>query len=782
MDTSIKTLEFDKIIKQLVPYASSSLGEEAILAIEVINDIEKINSLLDETDEALSLLYRIGEVPMGGISDIRSFVKRAEIGGVLGVSDLTQIGDFIYGVNQIKLYLDRIESEKITCEYIKQYIDQLININSLRKEIEQCIDMYGNIMDDATPRLKEIRTQIKVMESRIKDKMNNILNTKRDFLTDSIITIRNDRYVVPVKVEFKNTFEGIIHDTSQSGNTVYIEPKAVVELNNKVNSLLHDEKEEIHKILKRLTEKVAENADSLLENSKIVQNLDFIYAKAKYAREINAVRPIINEKGIIKIFKGRHPLINQNEVIPNDIFLGESYQTMIITGPNTGGKTVTLKLTGILTLMMQSGLLVPANERTELAVFDNIFADIGDEQSIEQSLSTFSSHMKNIIYITNNITINSLVLLDELGAGTDPKEGAALAVSILNYLNDRGARIIATTHYSELKTYAYNSDKVINASVEFDVETLKPTYKLLIGIPGRSNALDISKRLGLKEVIVNSATQQLDTEKTDVSKLIIQLENQGLYLDKLINENESLKQALMADKKQYEDKLNEINRQKEEIMLKAKSEANAVIKNAQREVADIIEELRELKRSKKLDFKDHELIDIKSKLATKSLFAEESKVSTTYDKLAPGDLVKVLTLNRTGELLEKVNDTEWLVQIGILSSRINEKNLELIEDKNNNIKNDKSSQNKVSITRSTENLLELDLRGLRYEDALFKLDKFIDSAVLNNYSQVSIIHGHGTGALRKGVQNYLKKSPYVKDFRFGKEGEGGVGVTVVTFN
>ncbi len=773
MNISNKTLEFDKILNILSNFASSSLGKEAITEIVIQVDINKIETLLNETDEALKLLYRMGDAPFGGITDIRPHVKRAAIGGVLEIAELVEVADVIYSVYQMKVYLERVENEKIESIYISEYINRLVNLNSLRKEIELCIDSRGQIADDATPKLREIRKEIIIMENRIKDKMNNILSTKRDLLTDSIITFRNDRYVVPVKVEYKNTFEGIIHDMSQSGNTVFIEPKAVVDLNNKVSSLLHDEREEIIRILRRLSENVANNSEELMLNLSIIKNLDLIYAKAKYAKAINGVKPIINDKGIIKIIKGRHPLISPQEVIPNDIYLGDNYYTMIITGPNTGGKTVTLKTAGLFTLMMQAGLLVPANDQTELAVFDNVFADIGDEQSIEQSLSTFSSHMKNIITITNKITLNSLVLLDELGAGTDPKEGAALAVSILNYLIERGARIIATTHYSELKTYAYNSDNVINASVEFDIKTLKPTYKLLIGVPGRSNALDISRRLGLNNKIVENASNMLDTEKTDVSKLIIQLENQGLYLDKLITENEILKSDLIAEKNEYKTKNLDYEQKKEKIIATAKAEANQLLKKAQKEIDDIVEELKALKQT---NYKEHEVIAIKSKLNVKQ-FEEAQRESTTFEILQPGNLVKVLTLNRTGELIEKINDSEWLVQIGILSSRINEKHLELIEEKKQ-----KQEFHKVSVTKSNKTLLELDLRGERYEDALIRLDKYIDRALLNNYQQVSIIHGHGTGTLRKAVQNYLKNSPNVKSFRLGGEGEGGVGVTVVTFN
>lgn len=780
MKTVEKTLELDKILQKLKEYASTSLGIEAINEMKVSTDIDEINNKLDETDEALKLIVRIGNIPLGGISDIRQAVKRAQIGGVLSIEELVNISSFAYGVNQIKLYLDRVNSERIGSIYISKYINQLISLTNLRKRIDACIDNNGNILDDASPKLKDIRQQIKVLEARIREKMNQILSTKSSYLTDTIITIRNDRFVVPVRVEYKNTFEGIIHDISQSGNTVFIEPKVVVELNNRVNSLKHEENEEIYRILRELSEEVSNVANELLQDVMIVKQLDFIYAKARFALDINAIRPKLNDQGVIKIIKGRHPLIDPQIVVANDVFLGDEHQAMIITGPNTGGKTVTLKMVGLLTLMMQHGLLVPCNEESQLAVFDNVFADIGDEQSIEQSLSTFSSHMKNIINITNNITINSLVLLDELGAGTDPKEGAALAESILDYLLKRGARIIATTHYSELKTYAYNTDKVINASVEFDVETLRPTYKLLIGIPGRSNALEISRRLGLNEKIIAQASSRIETEKTDVSKLIMQLENQGLYLDKLINENEALKKELQSQILKYELLKNELANQKDTLKERAYEEARQIVRKAQKEANLIIEELKRIKKERVLDVKDHEISELKGKLRHLIEQDTDEQLSSTSDILKPGDVVKVLTLNRTGELIEQVNEDEWLVRLGNLNSRIHKQYLELVKSSDAEKKRKKEAEVRV-IKKSTAHL-ELDLRGERYEEAIIKLDKFIDEALINNISQVVIIHGHGTGALRKGVQDYLKKCPYVKEFRYGGEGEGGVGVTVVTLS
>jgi DNA mismatch repair protein MutS2 len=780
MYTSIKNLEFGKIVDKLHHYANCSLGNEAISEIEILNDEATIEQLLRETEEALRLVYQMGDLPFGGISDIRPHIKRASIGGILSSQEILAISQFIYGVNQIKVYLEKVYDHHLSVTHLNLYIDQLINLKDLRKKITICIDENGRVLDDASPALRSIRSQIKTMEGRIKEKLQSVIQTKRDVLTESIVTMRNDRYVVPVRVDYKNSFDGIIHDQSQSGNTVFIEPQAVVEANNKLNGLLNDEKKEIERILRQLTAEIAAYKDELQNNSELAKTLDLIYAKAKYAQSIDAIKPEINSNGIIKIYKGRHPLISRDEVVSNDIILGEDYQAMVITGPNTGGKTVTLKTVGIFTLMMQAGLLIPANEHTVLAVFDNIFSDIGDEQSIEQSLSTFSSHMTNIVKIVNNISINSLVLFDELGAGTDPKEGAALAMSILDYFLERGARIIATTHYSELKSYAYNKEAVINASVEFDVETLRPTYKLLIGIPGRSNALEISKRLGLSQVILTKAKEQIDTESTDVANLIHKLEDQALLLEKRIEENESLKAVLKRDQLNIDKKLKEFENRQDEMLQKARIEAASVVERAKKEADEVIQELKELKKTRQAEYKEHEIIELKSKLNTDAYQKKQTKLANNKKELTPGDSVRVLTLNRMGTLVEKVNDEEWLVQIGILNSRINQKQLQYVEDETEQNKLKKSKSSKV-LVKAQKGSLELDLRGERFEEAMLKLDKFIDTSLLSNYHQVSIIHGHGTGAIRKGVQEYLKKSKNVAEYRYGRDGEGGIGVTVVTF-
>ncbi|ERJ13681.1 endonuclease MutS2 [Haloplasma contractile] len=779
MFTSSKTLEFEKILEQLKKYTYCSLGIDAIDEIEILNDRDTLDDLLTETDEALRLLYRLGDLPFGGITDIRPHIKRATIGGILNPNELLKISTFIYGSNQIRKYAAKMEQEQIESDKIVFYIENLFNLSDLSREINRCIDDFSNVVDDASPKLKDIRNQIKTNEARIKDRLNSILQSQKDLLTEQLITIRNDRFVVPVKVENKNTFGGIIHDQSQSGNTFYIEPKMVVEVNNRIQNLKNEEKREIEKILRELTLSVSEYVGELQENVYNIKLLDFIYTKAKYAKATNATKPTINDEGFVHLIKARHPLIPEDEIVPNDIMLGQEFTSIIITGPNTGGKTVTLKTLGLLTLMMQAGLLVPANEHSKLAVFDNVFADIGDEQSIEQSLSTFSSHMKTIINIVDNITINSLVLLDELGAGTDPKEGAALAMSLLDYFRKRGSRIIATTHYPELKTYAYNTEKVINASVEFNVETLKPTYKLLIGIPGRSNAFEISKRLGLNELVIEDAREKVDFEQTDVANLISQLETKGLQLEKLIDENEQFNQKLKQEKNTYQSKSLDIDRQKEKMIEKAKQEAASIIKSANQEAKEVINELKELKKGAKTNYKEHEVINIKSKLDSSKYYKQKEKVSKTSHQLKEGDQVMVLTFNRSGILIEQVNKKEWLVQIGALKSRVNNKHLEYIgKDDSNKIEKERT----VTVKRAKKKVtMELDLRGNRFDEAISRLDKFIDDSILNNFEKIYIIHGHGTGALRNGVRNYLKKSKYVKSFEYGREGEGGTGVTVANF-
>jgi DNA mismatch repair protein MutS2 len=599
-------------------------------------------------------------------------------------------------------------------------------------------------------------------------------------LSDAIITIRNDRFVIPVKQEYRSVYGGIIHDQSSSGQTLFIEPQAIVQLNNVLQETRVKETQEIERILVELSEKVGAFTPELLHNVKVLAQIDFLVAKAKYAKAIKGSKPILNNEGRVKLFKAKHPLIPNDVVVANDIFLGDEFTTIVITGPNTGGKTVTLKTIGLCTLMAQSGLQIPALDGSETAVFSSVYADIGDEQSIEQSLSTFSSHMVNIVDILKHVDYDSLVLFDELGAGTDPQEGAALAISILDEVYKRGARVIATTHYPELKAYGYDREGVINASVEFNVETLSPTYKLLIGVPGRSNAFEISKRLGLEENVISNARSHIGEDTNKVENMIASLEDSRKKAEEEeLEAKNHLKQAEILHK-DLQKQIDEYHQERDAMVEKAAKEAAAIVENAQREAEAIIADLRKLRLEKHADVKEHELIDAKKRLeeAAPKVKKTTNKAARPLDKsLKPGDEVKVVSFGQKGHLIEKVSNNEWQVQIGIMKMKVKESDLEFI-------KSTKVKETKPLTTikgRDYHVSVELDLRGERFENAISRVEKYVDDALLAGYSSVSIIHGKGTGALRSGVQEYLKNHRSVKRIRFGEAGEGGTGVTVVEF-
>ncbi len=657
-------------------------------------------------------------------------------------------------------------------------VDSLVSLNRLQSAINDCIDETGSVLDSASPELRTIRRAIQATESRIKEKLNQVVAERRNKLTDGIVTIRNERYVVPVRAEAKNTFGGTVHDQSSSGNTYFIEPKEVVDLNNKLQEYHVEERREIERILRALTEEVKKFVDELSVNVDVLSEIDFMFAKGKYARLIHGIRPKMNQKGIIRLVGARHPLIDARTVVANDIEIGDEYTTIVITGPNTGGKTVTLKTVGLLTLMAQSGLLIPAHASSQLAIFDHVFADIGDEQSIEQSLSTFSSHMTNIVRIMERLTVNSLILFDELGAGTDPKEGASLAISILDYVKVRGARTIATSHYPELKAYAYECDDVINASVEFDIETLSPTYRLLVGVPGRSNAFEISKRLGLKEAILEAARTRVETTKTELTDLITKLEDRGLELDREIQGLQQQNQEVEQMRLDYERKIAKFEAEREKLLEQIKKEAFENIRQAKEEAEQIVADLRQAKKAADLTIKDHELTE---KLT--ALKASEAKQAEQFKRkarnkapLKPGDEVMVLSLNRQGELIEQTKNGEWMVQLGMMKVNIKADDLEYLRK---SVKKKDTAKGKMIHKRRTDIGIQLDLRGERYEDAMLRLDKYMDEVLLAGYQTVTIIHGHGTGALRQGVHKYLKQNKHVASFRFGGAGEGGTGATVV---
>ncbi|RSK28090.1 endonuclease MutS2 [Bacillus sp. HMF5848] len=780
---ALKVLEYDKVIEQLSQHVSSSLGREKATNLMPSSSYEDVMRWQLETDEAAKVLRLKGQFPLGGITDIRPHIKRASIGGMLSPNELLHIAGTVYASRQIKQFVEEMVDAEIDIPIIEEYADQLNPPSQLEQNINHCIDEYGGVMDGASDKLRSIRQQLRTAESRIREKLESMVRSSQatKMLSDAIITIRNDRYVLPVKQEYRSAYGGIVHDQSSSGATLFIEPQVIVDLNNTLQEARVREKQEIERILIELSEQVAEHVDVLRENVLLLTEFDFMFAKAAYAKKIKATKPKINNYGHIKVFKARHPLLEPKEVVPNDIEIGgEEFSTIVITGPNTGGKTVTLKTAGLFTLMAQAGLQIPAEDGSEMTVFDNVYADIGDEQSIEQSLSTFSSHMVNIVDILKQASSDSLVLFDELGAGTDPQEGAALAISILDEVHNRGARVIATTHYPELKAYGYNRDGVINASVEFDIESLRPTYRLLIGVPGRSNAFEISRRLGLGDHVINRAKGLIDTDTNTVENMIAALEDNRRKAEEELQEAETIRKQAEELHRELQQQIIELNENRNKLLEKAEKKAKNAVEEAQAEAESIIKELKRMRSHAQI--KEHELIDARKRLesAAPTLSKKIPKSPSPAQQkrtLTAGDEVKVLSFNQKGHLIEKVNDREWQVQMGIMKMKVKEKDMEFISSptpvETKPLAAVKGKQYHVS--------LELDLRGERYEDALLKVEKYIDDALLAGYPRVSIIHGKGTGALRKGVREYLEQHRSVKGIRYGEAGEGGTGVTIVEF-
>ncbi|XMB87339.1 endonuclease MutS2 [Mycoplasmatota bacterium WC44] len=763
-----KVLEFDKVLSIINEHAVSDLAKEAVQGLTPNNEVFEVNELLSKTDEALTLLYKLGSAPLGNVYNIYPHLRRVDLDGVLSAKEIREIAMHLLAVNNNKNFLLRAESENIEVKYYKEQVDEMFYAKDLYQNINQCVDEDCRILDSASLKLSGIRSKIKTSQARIEEKLSSILSKSANMLTDGIITRRNDRYVVPVKPEYKNKFKGIVQDYSASGETVFIEPQPIVDLTNKIQLLRSEENKEIERILIQLSSEVKVYTVNLRENLEILVDIDLTFAKAKFARIYNCVLPKIGDTA--NLIQARHPLLPQDDVVANNIYFN-NYRVIIITGPNTGGKTVALKTLGLLSIMAQCGILIPVKEGSEIILFDNVFADIGDEQSIEQSLSTFSSHMTNLISITEKLTTNSLVLMDELGSGTDPKEGASLAIAILDYIRVRGCYIMATTHYPELKAYAYNNKDIVNASTEFNVDTLSPTYKLSIGIPGRSNAFEISKRLGLNERIISSAQESIETSNTEVSELINKLEDQSRFLEKRIVSYEEDSLSLKASKDELNKKIQELENENTKLKVKAKEEALEIIRKAKEESQIIIDQLLEYKE----DIKMHRLVE--QKTALKSLgeqFGEEKKIVKKEYNLGVGDKVKVLSYGQSATITKIKANNMYEVKMGILNTTVNKKELELIEKKQ--IKKQKSI---VTYSGKKSIKLELDLRGYRFEDAMIEVDKYVDDLIVTKLKQATIIHGHGTNALKKGVHEVLKKNKYVTSYHYGKEGEGGSGVTVI---
>jgi DNA mismatch repair protein MutS2 len=772
----LRVLEFNKVIQQLTAHAATTLGKNLTQQLSPSSDYGKVTQLQQETDEAVQVIRLNQMVPLGGITDIAPSLKRSAIGGMLNAGECLQVAGTVYGGRQAKTFIEALEEP---LPILEELAERITPLKELEQHIKRCIDDQGYMMDSASEKLRGIRSSIRTFESRIREKLDHFTKTKSNMLSDAIITIRNDRYVLPVKHEYRGTVGGIVHDQSASGQTLFIEPKTVVDINNQLQEAGLKERQEIDRILKELTEQIAESRDVLLENLTVLGQIDFMFARAKLGADMNASRPGINTNGIIKMQQARHPLIPRNEVVANDVEIGETYTSILITGPNTGGKTVTLKMIGLCVLMAQSGLQIPALDGCEIAVFDEVFADIGDEQSIEQNLSTFSSHMTNIVDILGRVDQQSLVLFDELGAGTDPQEGAALAMSILDEVISRDARVIATTHYPELKAYGYNRENVINASVEFDVETLKPTYRLLIGVPGRSNAFEISKRLGLSDAIISEAKKLTGTDSESVENMIQSLESSRKQAEieyaeahRILEDSENLQASLQKEWDQFE-------KQREALYKKAEEKAEKALQDAREEAEMIVDEIRKMKTETSM--KEHEWIEAKKMLEeakpklSKGPKSKQTNRKTASEKLEPGDDIKLLTVNQQGTVLDKISDNEYLVQVGIMKVKVKRGDLQLMKKQQEPIEKPVTRIKGSGYHVSTE----LDLRGERYEDALLKTEKYVDDALLAGYPNVSIIHGKGTGALRKGVHEFAKKHPRIASQRPGEAGEGGSGVTVL---
>lgn len=787
---SFKVLEFDKIIEILKTKASSSLGLHKIENLEPSSDFEEVQYRLQETTEAQSILIKRGHVNLGGIHDVLDKVKRAEIGASLDPGSLLMVADTLRAARLLSNSLSGDgEEEDFNYPIIQSLATSLYIHREIEDAVYNAIVSEIEIADSASHTLRDIRRKIVQKNQSIRSKLNTIISsaTYQKYLQDSIISMRGDRFVVPVKAEYRSVVAGIVHDQSSSGATLFIEPMSIVEMNNELRKLKLDEQEEIERILAELSKMIGEIAREIISNQEILEKIDFIFAKGKLSLEMKGIDPKLNKDKSFVIKNGRHPLLDPKKVVANTIYLGDEFHTLVITGPNTGGKTVTIKTVGLFALMTQSGLHIPADFGSSMCVYDNIFADIGDEQSIEQSLSTFSSHMTRIVSILDKVTEDSLVIFDELGAGTDPVEGAALAIAILEDVRMAGAKCIATTHYSELKNYALTKKGVENAAVEFDVETLSPTYRLLIGVPGKSNAFEISKKLGLSEFVINRAKEFINTENIELEDLLQNVEKNRIKAEEDRAEAEKLKTEIQMIRDAEAEKLEKLTNQKEKMMERARSEAFSITRQAKEEVDEIIKRLRELEQERASKEKNRQIEQLRKELTDSMGSLQPTVKSMIVPKVASkeiknlkaGEDVKVITLNQEGTVVSADDKKkEAVVQIGIMKMTLPYKSLQRIKN-----------QQQATVTKKTRSVIkaksgrvkgEVDLRGMNLEEATLELEKYLDDATVAGLEQVTVIHGVGTGVLKTGLQDVLKKNKHVKKKRPGGYGEGGVGVTIVT--
>ena len=785
---SLSTLEYNKIISRLVSFACSDGAKQILHKLEPMTDIDKINTALDYTNDALTRVYQKGSVDFSRIKDIRGSIARLKVGSSLNALELLNISMLLECAAHIKEYYEQ------RADSIQPLIDMLDPVTLLNNAIKKCIISEDEISDDASANLRSIRRQKNIAADRIHTELNKILNSPstRTYLQDYVITTRQGRFCLPVKAEYKSLMPGMVHDQSSTGSTVFIEPAAVVKLNNDIRELELKEQAEIEVILADLSAKAAEYTDSLLSDYEILTNLDCIFAKALLSRHFNCSRPVMNNKGIVNIKKGRHPLIEPHTVVPIDIYLGTDFNLLIITGPNTGGKTVSLKTVGLLTLMAQAGLNIPALEHSDIAVFDNIFADIGDEQSIEQSLSTFSSHMTNTVDILKKADSNSLILFDEIGAGTDPTEGAALAIAILDSLHRRNITTMATTHYSEIKMYALTTDGVENACCEFDVRSLRPTYRLLIGVPGKSNAFAISKKLGLSDNIINDASRRLDSEDIKFEDLVTDLEQSRVTIEREREELNEYKAQIAQLKSELTKKTERLDERTDNIIRKANEEAARILKDAKEYADKTINAMNKHGMTvKELEKRRSAIREKMNKRQEKLKIEPANNISEhkahDISEFKVGMHVKVPTMNVIGTVSQiHKNKNQVTVLVGSLSTKMDIKNLAILKGYKDPAETSSKPKGaggsgKIKMSKSSSVSSEINLLGYTVDEAIAVLDKYLDDAYIARIPQVRIVHGKGTGALRSGITSYLHGVPYIKEFRLGQIGEGAEGVTIVTF-
>lgn len=788
-EKSLKTLEYEKVKNLLEEEAVSEVGKDMIRALRPSSNPSEVRSWVEDTDEGFRLIITKGNPPLYSIKTIKRELKRASLGGSLSPEGLLKVATVLRGTKAMKKYAAETKDEEADLDFhgIEEKIMMLTAFDNILRDIEIAIVSEDEISDDASLTLKRIRREIRKNSENIKVKLNSIITSEdnKKYLQDAIFTMREGRYVVPVKSANKGDMPGLVHDMSGSGQTLFIEPMAVVELNNKIRELELEERREIERILAVLSSKVGDNADAISLNEDILTNLDFIFAKAKLAIKLNATKPVLNSRGIVNLSKARHPLLESKKVVPIDVRLGDGFDTLVITGPNTGGKTVSLKTMGLLHAMAQSGLFIPAAENSEVAIFNNIYADIGDEQSIEQSLSTFSSHMVNIVSIIENAVDGDLVLFDELGAGTDPTEGAVLAISILEKLREKDVRIMATTHYNQLKVYAMTTENVENASMEFNIETLSPTYRLLIGIPGKSNAFEISRRLGLSDEIIDNAKNLVEVENIKFEDMLSEIEKDNQIIEKERREAEKAREEvrrLEDEARRYREKTEQM---RERILNESREEARDIIRNAREESRLIIDEIREISKNigsdadrriteaqdilrsseKRLDNElQEELLDIRS--------------NKNVNELKKGDSVKIPSLNQEGTIVSDPDPKgNTLVQVGIMKMNIPTDTLVPIVG---NLEKTSRERSKVISTNKAKYIKrEIDIRGKNVDEAIMILDKYLDDAYIAGLDEVYVIHGKGTGALKEGLKPYFKKHKLIKSFKDGEYNEGGAGVSVL---